>query len=856
MATMSKLKRYDPQQFEQKWQARWEDEGLYRALDFADKPKYYLLDFFPYPSGEGLHVGHSKQYVGTDVASRFLRMRGRNVLHPMGWDSFGLPAENEAILQQIPPYVNVPRNVANFKRQLSMQGIGYDWSREINASSPDYYRWTQWLFLLMYRRGLAYRAIGLQWWCPECKTILANEQVENGLCWRRSTHRPGRKELPVEKKEIEQWFFRITEYADELLESLDDLSWPERIVLMQRNWIGKSIGAEITFAATDPQGNEHSIPVFTTRPDTVFGATFMVLSPEHPLVDVLTTSEHRDRVVQYRQMAARESEIDRLSADREKTGVPTGGYAVNPFTNERIPVWIADYVLMTYGTGAIMAVPGHDERDFAFAKKYSLPIREVIEPPESNGSHPVGRGREADLRPQGGAVPRRPAPATPEEVFTGQGCMVNSGEYNGLSSDSGKQKIIEALEARGIGKAAVNYRMRDWLVSRQRYWGAPIPMVYCDACGIVPVPEDQLPVLLPQMERFEPGDDGKSPLATDPEFVNTTCPSCGGKARRETDTLDTFVDSSWYYLRFCSPHDVEAAFDPGKVRFWCPLDLYVGGAEHAVMHLLYFRFFAKVLADEGLIDFREPAPRLMNQGTLHGPDGHRMSKSRHNVITPDSMVEQYGADTLRCYVLFMGPYESDVFWDPTGINGAHRWLGRVWDLAQPVSRSGREERQPLAEDAHRAVHKTIQKVGEDLASYAFNTAVSSLMELTNFLLRHRSELEGTATWSWAVERLLLMLAPIAPHLADELWHRHGHKESIHLQPWPEFDEAMTIDEVVTIVVQVNGKLRDRMEVPRGEEMESVKEQALASSRVQPHIQGREVVKIVAVPDKLVNIVVK
>jgi leucyl-tRNA synthetase len=825
VATSTGRPRYVPQEFEQTWQDRWEVEGLYRAEDFSTKPKYYLLDFFPYPSGDGLHVGHSKQYVGTDVATRYLRMRGYNVMHPMGWDAFGLPAENEAIVQQIPPYENVPKNVANFKRQLRLQGISYDWSRELNASQPDYYRWTQWLFLLMYERGLAYRGIGLQWWCPQCKTILANEQVENGYCWRHS-------DQLVEKVELEQWYFRITDYAEELLNSLNDLSWPERIILMQRNWIGRSAGAHITFQATDPQGGEHPIEVFTTRPDTIYGATFMVLSPEHPLVDVLTTPDHHARVAQYKQQAARQSEIERLSTDRDKTGVPTGAHAVNPFTGERIPVWIADYVLMTYGTGAIMAVPAGDERDWQFAKKYSLPIRPVVAPADV-------AERDDD----------------PEALYTGQGVMVNSGAYDGMPSDEAKEAIVAEMEGSGIGHASINYRMRDWLVSRQRYWGAPIPIVYCDDCGTVPVPMDQLPVLLPRMEHFQPGEDGKSPLSTDPDFVRTTCPKCGGPGRRETDTLDTFVDSSWYYLRFCSPHDEQAPFDREAVRYWCPLDLYVGGAEHAVMHLLYFRFVAKVLADAGLIDFREPAPRLMNQGTLHAPDGRRMSKSKRNVITPDSVVEQYGADTLRGYLAFMSPFTGDGLWDPHGINGVHRWLGRIWDLAQPVP-VDRPDSKPAADDLRRFVHKTIKRVTEDLEGFDFNTAVSALMELTNAAQRYRADLEGSETWAWAIRTLLILSAPLAPHMTEELWHRHGHQESIHLQSWPEYDPAMTLDEVVTVVVQVNGKVRDRLEVPRGIEMESVVEEAQARPKVLAFTEGKQAVRVGTVPDKLANIVVR
>ncbi|MGI8552038.1 MAG: leucine--tRNA ligase, partial [Dehalococcoidia bacterium] len=816
--TKNKQARYEPSQFEQKWQEKWEEQQLYRAEDFSNKQKFYLLDFFPYPSGDGLSVGHSKHYVPTDVATRFLRMRDFNVLHPMGWDAFGLPAENEAILRQAPPAQNTDKNVANFKRQLALQGISFDWTREINSSRPDYYRWTQWFFLQLYRRSLAYRAVGAQWWCPQCKTILANEQVENGYCWRHG-------DQLVEKKELEQWYFRTTDYAEELLRDLDTLQWPERIVLMQRNWIGKSTGAEITFEANDSAGIAHHITVYTTRPDTIYGATFMVLSPEHPLVERLTTADHRARVTQYQQSASRETEIERLSTEREKIGVPIGAQAVNPLNGERIPIWIADYVLMSYGTGAIMAVPAHDERDFEFAKKYSLVVRQVIEGP--------------------------PDARTEESVYSGTGIMVNSGDFSGLSSEEGKRKIIDRLEEEGIGRGAVNYRMRDWLVSRQRYWGAPIPIVYCAKCGVVPVPDDQLPVLLPMLDRYEPGDDGRSPLANDPSFVHTACPSCGGPAERETDTLDTFVDSSWYYLRYASPHDDAQPFDPAKVRYWCPIDLYVGGAEHAVMHLLYFRFFTKALADAGLLDFREPAPRLKNQGVMHAPDGRRMSKSKHNVITPDSVAAEYGADTLRAYILFIGPFESDAIWDPQGINGVHRWLTRVWDLSQPGKRKA-PEHQPETEDLRRALNKTIKKVGADLLDFQFNTAVSTLMELTNVMQRVRGSLEGSGAWNEAVENLLLVLAPIAPFITEELWHLRGNTDSVHLQAWPSYDEAMTLDEVVTVIVQVNGKLRDKLEVPRGDDIETVKEQALSSPRIQPHIGGRDVVRVIAVPDKLVN----
>jgi leucyl-tRNA synthetase len=836
--TATERPRYNPHAFEAEWQRRWEEEGLYQAEDFSPKPKYYLLDFFPYPSGEGLHVGHSKNYVPTDAASRFLRMRGYNVLHPMGWDAFGLPAENEALIQQIHPLQNTARNVANFKRQMRMQGLSYDWSREINSSDPDYYKWTQWFFLLMYERGLAYRALAAQWWCPQCKTILANEQVENGYCWRHT-------DQLVERKELEQWYFRITDYAEELLRDLDTLDWPERIIAMQRNWIGRSEGAEIEFTAIAPDGSEHPIRIFTTRPDTIYGATFMVLSPEHPLVEVLTAPDHKARVVQYQQAVSRETEIARLSTEREKTGVPLGSYATNPFTDERIPIWIADYVLMGYGTGAIMAVPAHDERDFEFAKKYGLPIRQVVV-----GALPTVLNKT--MGEDRGDVP---------EVFTGEGYMVNSAEFSGLPTAEGRQRIIEAVESRGIGQRAVTYRMRDWLVSRQRYWGAPIPIVYCDHCGIVPVPVEQLPVKLPDIDRFEPPGDGRSPLANVPEFVNTTCPTCGGPARRETDTLDTFVDSSWYYLRFTSPHEEGAPFDPAKARYWTPIDLYVGGAEHAVMHLLYFRFFAKVMNDAGLIDFREPAPRLLNQGMIHAPDGQRMSKSRHNVITPDRVIDEYGADSLRAYVMFMGPFDADANWDETGINGVWRWLNRVWDLAAPAPSVADETRSAVSDSANeqalrRALHKTIKKVTEDIAEFRFNTAISTLMEFTNLLHKERNALENTSVWEECIQNLLLLLAPIAPHMTEELWHRRGHSSSIHRESWPVYDPALAVEEMSTIVVQVNGKVRDTLQMPRGTTQAQIEAAAQESANVQRYLAGKTIVKTVFVPDRLINFVVR
>ena len=821
---------YDPHSFEEKWQLMWDEQRIYEASEDRSKPNYYLLDFFPYPSGNGLSVGHSKNYVPTDAASRFKRMTGYNVLHPMGWDSFGLPAENEAILRQTHPQENTERNIANYKRQMNLQGLSYDWSREINASSPEYYRWTQWFFLLMYERGLAYRALAAQWWCPQCQTILANEQVENGYCWRHT-------DQLVERKELEQWYFRITDYAEELLRELDELDWPDPILAMQRNWIGKSEGAEIEFLAEEVDGTQVKIPVFTTRPDTVFGATFLVLSPEHPLVGRLTTREHRARVVQYQQMAARETEIKRLATDREKRGVSTGAHALNPFTGERIPIWIADYVLVTYGTGAIMAVPAHDERDFEFARKYDLPIRAVVAP-----------AGHIDVERDGYELPG-------EAALSGEGVMIQSGEFSGLPTDEGRRRIIQALESRSIGKGTTGYRMRDWLVSRQRYWGAPIPIVYCDRCGVVPVPADQLPVLLPKLDRYEPAGDGRSPLATSDDFVHTVCPVCGGPATRETDTLDTFVDSSWYYLRFASPHDDAAPFDRSAVDYWAPIDLYVGGAEHAVMHLLYFRFFTMVLNDAGLVGFREPTPRLRNQGQMHAPDGQRMSKSRGNVITPDSVIADYSADALRGYLMFMGPFDADADWDETGINGIWRWLNRVWELAMASEQSALPPG-PQDDAVMRALHKTIKKVTQDFENFRFNTAVSALMELTNLLQKERSRLIGSAQWRDSIESLLLMMAPLTPYITEELWHRRGNEDSIHRQAWPLFDPELAAESVIKIVVQVNGRLRETIVLPKGTSEESVEEAARDAESVRKYLSGKQVAKVVFVPDRLINFVVR
>jgi leucyl-tRNA synthetase len=843
--------RYDPHEIEQRWQRVWRAADAYRTPDESDRPKFYCLDFFPYPSGDGLSVGHCRNYVPTDMVSRYHRMRGYNVLHPMGWDAFGLPAENYAIKMGVSPRVTTERNIANYHRQMDLIGLSFDWSREITSCKPDYYRWTQWFFLLMYERGLAYRGTGQQWWCPVDKTILANEQVHDGRCWRCGTE--------VTKVDLEQWYLRITDYAQELLDDLGTIDWPEPIKLQQANWIGRSEGAEVDFGLP---GRDEPLTVFTTRPDTLFGATYMVLAPEHPLVAELVSDEQRAAVVAYQDQARRESEIERLSTEKEKTGVSTGACAVNPVNGEQIPIWISDYVLMGYGTGAIMAVPAHDERDFAFATRFELPIVEVIAPPT---------GAQGALA----------------EAYTGDGVMVNSGEFDGLAAPGEAfAAIVARLAERGLARPKVNFKLRDWLISRQRYWGVPIPMVYCDACGVVPVPAEQLPVLLPELADYKPTDDGQSPLARDPEFVHTTCPRCGGPARRETDTMDTFACSSWYHFRYASPHDDTAAFDHDKVAHWLPVDLYVGGAEHAVMHLLYARFFCKVARDAGYVDFDEPYATLRNQGLILAEDGSKMSKSKGNVVTPDSVVERYGADSLRLYELFIAPFEQSVAWNDRGVQGCLRFLTRFWSFALGVAglegggasaaggaataAAGAAAADPsgVAADGDgagderkllRIRHKAVRKVTGDIDGFRFNTAVAALMESLNDVLEVWSERRAAvaaAVWRDLAETFTLLLAPMTPHLAAELWLRLGHDDSALDAAWPVWDEALAADEVVTVIVQVNGKLRDRLEVAAGAARDDVLSQARAAHNTGRFLAGKQVVKEIYVPGKLVNFVVR
>jgi leucyl-tRNA synthetase len=813
-----RAERFDPRTFEPGWRERWAADELYRADDADPRAKHYLLTMYPYPSGD-LHIGHWYAAAGPDIVARMRRMQGLNVMFPMGFDSFGLPAENAAIDRGVHPWEWTETNVDRMRTQFRSMGCMFDWSREVVTSDPAYYRWTQWLFLQFFHAGLAYRAMAPVDWCPKDQVVLAREQVEgeDRHCWRCGT--------PVIKRDLEQWFFRITRYADELLD-FSRIDWPEPIRLMQTNWIGRSEGAEIDFAA----GADGVAPirVFTTRPDTIFGATFMVLAPEHPAVGALTSDERRGEVEAYATAARRETEIERMSAEREKDGVFIGAYAVNPMTQERIPIWIADYVLPGYGTGAIMGVPAHDERDYAFAVRYDLPIRYVVLP----------RGSEAPV-------------GQPFVAHTEDEVLVDSGDFSGMTATDGMAAITEELAERGHGEGSVTYRIRDWLISRQRYWGAPIPIVYCDEHGPQPVPEEQLPVLLPRDVEFAPT--GGNPLQSHAGFLAATCPLCGKPARRETDTMDTFVDSSWYFLRYCSPNDETRAWDPVAVMHWMPVDLYTGGAEHAVLHLMYARFFVKALRDMHQLDFDEPFLALRNQGQILGADHHRMSKSRGNVVNPDELTARFGTDTVRCFLMFIGPWDQGGPWNPSSIEGVHRFLGRVWAVAQATDGTRGEADQERA--LRHAAHRAIKEVGEDYAEFHFNTALSKLMELTNALGAARDEgLAGTDAYAEAVDALLLLLAPIAPHVAEELWSRRGRPYSIHQQPWPAFDPALVASDMIELPVQVDGKLRDRLVVASGTDPEEIQRLALASERVQAYLKGRAPSKVVHIPGRLVNIV--
>ena len=803
---------------EKKWQDKWAADRLYEVKDDDRRPKFYALTMFPYTSGD-LHIGHWYAMAPADAYARFKRMQGYNVLHPMGFDAFGLPAENAAISHGIHPYDWTMKNIDNMRRQLKSMGAIYDWNREVITCLPSYYKWTQWFFLKFYDAGLAYRAKAPVNWCPKCQTVLANEQViGEGVCERCGT--------PVTKRELEQWFFRITRYAEELLDHTR-LDWPERIKTMQKNWIGKSEGAEISFRLEDEGIEQKEIRVFTTRPDTIFGVTFFLLAPEHPLVPGLTKPEHRAQVEEYIAWCRQQTEYERVALGREKTGVFLGSHVVNPINGERVPIWIADYVLPTYGTGAVMAVPAHDERDLEFARKFDLPVRTVIAPPSWTGEELA-------------------------EAYPEPGTMVNSGEFSGLSSEQGYEAICTLLEERGLGRRTVVYRLRDWLISRQRYWGAPIPMIYCDKCGIVPVPEEDLPVLLPPDAEFKPT--GESPLKYCQSFVNTSCPKCSGPARRETDTMDTFMCSSWYFLRYTSPKTRIAPFNAAKVKYWLPVDLYSGGAEHAVMHLFYARFFIKALRDMGLVKFDEPFTRLFNQGTIIYR-GDKMSKSRGNVIGCDEYVAKLGADAVRGYIMFIGPWELGGEWNDRGIVGISRWLNRVWGLVETDYASRVVDPEAEKELLH-LTHKTIKEVTADLEKFHFNTMLSGLMEFSNYLSRIKEGgLVSTSVWKEAISYFLRLLAPSAPHLAEELWNRSGHPYSVHNQRWPQCNEELAKEEEITLVIQVNGKLRDKVLVPASISEVEAKELALSRQRVKGYISGKELTRVIYAPKRVVNIVV-
>ncbi len=812
---------YKPQEIEPKWQKVWMETGIYKAEEDPNKPKFYFLTMFPYPSGD-LHIGHWYAMTPSDAAARYKRMQGYNVLFPIGFDAFGLPAENAAIKRGIHPKEWTYSNIRRMEGQLRSMGAMFDWSREIITCEPDYYKWNQWFFLKFFEKGLAYKKKAMVDFCPTCNTTLAREQViePERVCERCGT--------PVIKKEMEQWFFKITDYAEELLD-FSKLDWPERVKVLQTNWIGRSEGVQFRMEVKDHPGK--SFEVFTTRPDTVYGVTFAVLAPEHPLVDEITAPERREEVEAYKYKASRQSEIQRLSTEKVRDGVFIGAYAVNPMNGEPVPIFIADYVMMTYGTGAIMAVPAHDERDFDFARRYGLPIRVVIAPPDWDGG---------DL----------------EKAYTGEGTMVNSGPFDGLSNKEGWQKIADYMEEHGIGRRAVQYRLRDWLISRQRYWGTPIPVVYCEKCGIVPVPEDQLPVKLPDDAEFKPT--GESPLKYHEEFLHTTCPKCGGPAIRETDTMDTFVDSSWYQYAYVSPYYDEAPFDPEKGEYWLPVDQYTGGVEHATMHLLYTRFFTKAMRDLGLVDFDEPMVKLFNQGIILGPDGNRMSKSRGNVIAPDPLVQKYGADTVRAYLMFIGPWDRGGPWNPEGIEGVHRFLHRVWALVKEPGPGGKgSPSEKELRELRRMTHKTIKRATNDIEAFKFNTMLAALMSFTNYLTKAKeTAVYGTPEWDEAIRNLLLLMAPLTPHITEELWEAIGGEYSIHQQRWPTWDEELTKEETITLVVQVNGKVRDRIEVEAGIDEETAKKLALESPRIQKWISGKEIRKVIFAGGKLVNIVAK
>lgn len=797
---------YDFKKIEEKWQKKWAKAHVFRAQADSTRKKYYLLEMFPYPSGK-IHMGHVRNYTIGDVASRFKTLEGYNVMHPMGFDAFGQPAENAAIKNKTKPVDWTHKCIKDMETELKKMGFSYDWEREVSTCDSDYYKWNQWIFLKMFERGLAYRKASGVNWCPSCQTTLANEEVIEGGCWRCHTK--------VEQKDLVQWYLKITEYKERLLEDLNQLkNWPQRVLAMQNNWIGKSSGVDIYFRL---ENSDRTIPVFTTRVDTIFGATYIVLAPEHPLVlDLVKDKPQEKEVLQFMKKVARESKLVRTASDVKKEGVFTGSFAINPVNNEKVPIWIADYVLMEYGTGAIMAVPTHDQRDFLFAKEHKLPLRVVIEPKDKSISS------AAEL----------------SEAYEGDGRQVNSGEFNGLDNQEAKTRIAQWMEAKGIGKIQTHFRLRDWLISRQRYWGTPIPMIYCPACGIVPVPYKDLPVELPASAPFT--GEGGSPLGKVKKFVEVKCPKCKGQARRETDTMATFFDSSWYFLRFCSPKFNDAPFDVKEAKYWMMVDQYIGGIEHAILHLLYSRFFTKFFQDLKMIDFTEPFDKLLTQGMVL-KDGEVMSKSKGNIVDPDSMIKNYGADALRLFILFAAPPETELEWEERGLEGAYKFLNRVWRIQENLKSNA--DLQVL-----RALHRTIKKVSTDFSEFKFNTAIASFMELTNVIYQLGADKKVFSDF-------VIMLSPIAPHFCEELWEILGYNESIFKAPWPKFNPELLIEENVELVIQVNGKLRSKIEVPRNIAEDKLKELVLKDEKLISWFEGKSPKKIIIVPQKLINIVI-
>lgn len=822
--------KYNFTEIEKKWQDVWEKEDAFKTVEDYDKEKYYVLEMFPYPSGK-LHMGHVRNYSIGDVIARFKRLKGYNVLHPMGWDSFGLPAENAAIKNDIHPAIWTDSNIAEMHRQLQGLGFSYDWDREVATCKEEYYKWMQWIFIQFYNKGLAYKKDNPVNWCPSCQTVLANEQVVDGCCERCHT--------PVTKKRLSQWYLKITDYADRLLKDLDKMpGWPEKVKLMQKNWIGRSTGAEVTF---EIENFSKKLQIYTTRPDTLFGVTYMVLAPEHPFVPELTNgTEYEAAVKAYQEECQHKSEIERTSLTKEKTGVFTGCYGINPVNGKKVPIFISDYVMMDYGTGAIMAVPAHDQRDFEFAKKFDLDIVSVVD----------SQNPEIDIN-------------NLTEAFVAEGTMINSGKYTGMNNKEAIEEITKDLEADGLGKAQVNYKLRDWLISRQRYWGCPIPMVYCEECGWVPEKEENLPVKLPTDVEFT--GKGDSPLKTSKTFGETTCPCCGKKAVREFDTMDTFVDSSWYFLRYCDAHNSEKPFDKKKADYWMNVDQYIGGVEHAILHLLYARFFQMVMHDLGLVDAEEPFDNLLTQGMVI-KDGAKMSKSLGNIVSPEEIQAKYGADTARLFILFAAPPEKELDWSDAGVEGSYRFLNRVYRLVQEYVNEIRGDFRgsetitiQSAEDKalNFQLNATVKKVTEDAGGrFSFNTAISSIMELVNALYKYKQGEVNVPLMNDAIEKLILILNPFVPHITEELWNDLGHEDRVYQQNWPEFDPAALELETVEIIVQVNGKLKDKMAFEKNAEKSAIEEAALASERVQDAIAGKSVVKTIVVPNKLINFVVK